>query len=150
MTTIHLESILSYFERLNSVLLGNWNDKVSAGFANGTLSPLSQSMKQYIGNINALDQEVDVLIRQLDSEMVGFDRAAIRYQQSDSPHKGWPIMMVSGEKCKGFNGLYYFIISPTQFSYVCNNDKVSKRIAMQKHPDLLSIEEVAFSGNTVK
>ena len=144
---LEIENCLNYYEKINHILCTNWTDKVADSFSTNKLSPISQSIKQYLNNINTCDRDIECLLQQLESDFSTLSCEVRTFQQNDYPHKGYPIMIVSGEKYKGFNALYAFLISPSQLSQAINIPEVGENIARVKHPDLLTIEKVSFSGN---
>lgn len=144
-----LQAGINALNNINQILFDNWKDKVADNYRNNVTNPLSALLAKYINSLSAADREVVKLINQMDTEYAAFSKGVKSYQFKDYTHKGWPIFGISGERYKGFNTQFHFIVSPSQFPQVSNNAEIAECVAMTKHPDLLKINNIAFTGNTL-
>ncbi len=134
---------------LNQILFDNWKDKVADDYKNNIVNPLSTSLTQYINRLNSADRDIDRLLCQVDTNYARLLKGVREYQSQEYAHKGWPIFGMSGEKYKGHCQQFNFIVSPSQFPQVCDNEKVATQVAFIKHPDMLVVDKIGFTGNLV-
>lgn len=146
---LELQAGINALNNINQILFDNWKDKVADDYRNNVVNPLSVSLTQYINSLNTSDRELVKLLNQMVTEYETFNKRVKSYQFKDYTHKGWPIFGISGEKYEGFNTQFHFIVSPSQFPQISNNMEIAESVAITKHPDLLKIDKIAFTGNTL-
>lgn len=146
---IRIQNCCTMFSQLNKSLNEAWHDVASEKYRTNIIAPIERSNLQFLEEVSLASNEIDKLIDQLENQTREILKEVDTFNEGDYPHKGHPIINISGKKHPQFMALYSFIVTPEEFLHISRNENVAKEFALTRHPDIIEIESVHYSGKNV-